>query len=80
MIMKEAIALRRETKKYIDQADVKIIKMIHALLEAEKESDWYDDLSEGARASIERGLKDEKAGRTTPHEVVMKRYQKWRLK
>jgi predicted transcriptional regulator len=77
--MKETIALRRETKKYINQADVKTIKMIRALLEAEKESDWYD-LSDGAHASIERGLKDEKAGRTTPHEVVMKRYQKWRLK
>lgn len=78
--MKEAVTLRRETKKYIDQADIRVIKMIHALLEAEKESDWWDDLSIDARASVERGLKDEKAGRTTAHEVVMKRYQKWKLK
>jgi len=36
--------------------------------------DWWDDLSEAAKASIERGLKDIEEGRTTPHEEVKKRY------
>lgn len=78
--MKEAVALRRETKKYIDLADVKTVKMIHAMLEAEQESDWWDDLSDGAKASIERGLKDADQGKVISHETVMKKYRKWRLK
>ena len=36
--------------------------------------DWWDDLSEPQKASIERGLKDIEEGRTTPHEEVKKRY------
>ena len=54
--------------------------MIHAVLEAEQEIDWYNELSKDAKASIERGLKDAAKGRTLPHAEVMKKYQKWRLK
>lgn len=78
--MKEVVALRRETKKYIDHADVKTVKMIHAMLEADQENDWWDDLSEGAKASIEKGLKESEEGKVIPHDAVMKKYRKWRLK
>jgi predicted transcriptional regulator len=39
--------------------------------------DWWDDLSEAAKASIERGLQDAKNGQLTPHDEVMKKYGKW---
>jgi predicted transcriptional regulator len=78
--MKQATIPRKETKKFIDQADEKTVKMIHAMLEAEQEMDWYDELTEDAKASIERGLKDAAKGRTLTHKEVMKKYQKWRLK
>ena len=78
--MKEVVELRRKTKKFIDKADVKTIKMVHAMLEAEQESDWWDDLSSQVKSSIARGLKDSEEGRTLSHEVVMKKYKKWRLK
>jgi len=42
----------------------------HTILEQEK--DWWDDLSNNARAFIKRGMDDAKAGRVAPHEVVMK--------
>jgi predicted transcriptional regulator len=75
--MKEVAALRREVKKYIDTADEKTIKMIHAMLEVEQESDWWDELSPAAQQSIERGLKDADAGKVTSHATVMKKYRKW---
>jgi predicted transcriptional regulator len=78
--MKEVVALRRETKKFIDLADVKTVKMVHALLEAEQESDWWDDLDLAAKASIERGLRDAAEGRVISHQEAMKKYRKWRLK
>jgi len=78
--MKEVVALRRETKKYIDHADVKTVKMIHAMLEADQENDWWDDLGSAEKKSIETGLKEADEGKVISHETVMKKYRKWRLK
>jgi hypothetical protein len=77
MHMKGVTALRKEVKRYIDTADVKVLKMIHAMLEVEQESDWWDELSEDAKSSINRGLKQAQAGELTAHEVVMKKHRKW---
>ena len=35
--------MRLEVKKYIDTADTKVVKMIHAMLEVEKEGDWWQN-------------------------------------
>ncbi len=35
--------MRLEVKKYIDSADTKVVKMVHAMLEVEKESDWWQN-------------------------------------
>ena len=35
--------MRQEVKKYIDTADAKVVKMVHAMLEVEIESDWLND-------------------------------------
>jgi hypothetical protein len=41
------------------------------------EVDWWDEISEEEKASIERGLADVKAGRIVPHDEVRKKYLKW---
>jgi predicted transcriptional regulator len=76
-VMKGVTILRKEVKRYIDTADEKVVKMIHAMLEVEQESDWWDELSDEAKTSIDKGLKDAQAGRVIPHDVVMKKYRKW---
>lgn len=35
--------LRKEVKEYIDKADAKVVKMVHAMLEVERESNWWQD-------------------------------------
>ena len=35
--------MRLEVKKYIDSADTKVVKMVHAMLEVEKESGWWQN-------------------------------------
>ena len=74
--MKDVSTLHNELKKYIKTEDEKTLKMIHAMLKGDQESDWWDDLSDAAKASIERGLKDAEAGRVTSHEIVIKKYKK----
>ncbi len=69
--------LRNSVKKQIDNADEKSLKMVRAMLEVENEYDWWNDLSDDAKSSIERGLKDADDGKLTPHKEVMKKYKKW---
>ncbi|MGN6249562.1 MAG: hypothetical protein ACTHNG_14510 [Ginsengibacter sp.] len=75
--MNDIKTLKNRAKKYLDNADEKTIRMVYAMLEIEAESDWWDELPQDAKASIERGLKDIENGDVSPHEEVMKKYKKW---
>jgi len=75
--MRDVETLREEVKKYIDHADDHVLKMIHAMLKADSEADWWNDLDEDERASIERGIDDISKGRTVSHEEVVKQYSEW---
>lgn len=77
--MDEVTIMKNQAKKYLDNADEKTIKMVHAMLEVDAEKDWWDDISDAAKESIERGLKDMENGNVTPHKEVMKKYKKWLL-
>ena len=41
-------ALKKEVKKNIDKADERVLKMVNAMLVADQEEDWYDELPEAA--------------------------------
>lgn len=75
--MNEVATMKKQAKKYLDTADEKVVRMIYAMLEVNAEKDWWDDLSDDTKSSIERGLKDAEAGRVTSHKEVMKKYKKW---
>ena len=75
--MTEIALLKKQAKKYLDTADEKTVKMVYAMLEVDAQKDWWDYVSDDAKASIERGLKDAEAGRVTSHKEVMKKYKKW---
>jgi len=75
--MEDIALIKEKAKQYLDNADEKTVKMVYAMLQVDAEKDWWDDIGEEAKASIERGLKDAKAGRVTPHKEVMENYKKW---
>lgn len=39
--------------------------------------DWWHEISEDEKASIEKGLADIRAGRVKPHKEARKLYEKW---
>ena len=53
-----------------------LIDQINAVLE-QNESDFYDELTDEQRASVQRGLTQVKSGDTSSHDEVKKMYQKW---
>ena len=75
--MKEVTSLRNRVKKYIDTADEKTLKIVHAMLEAEQEVDWWDELPPRIKQSIDRALEESRQRKGMPHEEVVKKYRKW---
>ena len=41
------------------------------------ESDWWEELSEDQKKSIQKGIKDIEEGRFHTHESVMKKYEQY---
>ena len=75
--MNDITLIKEQVKKYLDTADEKVVKMVHAMLEVDAQNDWWDDIAPNEKASIERGLKDAAAGRTKSNKQAMKKYKKW---
>ena len=46
----------------------------------EEEVDFWDELDDDLKASIDRGLDQSARGQVKNHEEVMKKYEKWLLK
>ena len=72
--------MRNEVKKYIDTADVKVVKMLHAMLEVDAEDDWWETMPDNVKADLEESIKQADAGKVIAHEEVKKRYSKWIVK
>jgi len=78
----EIKGIRKEVKQYIDHADGRMLKAIHAMLEADQhkameiDNSSPDAISDGEMAAIERGLKQLDNGGGVPHNEAIKRL-KW---
>ena len=73
-------AMRQEVKKYIDTADVKVVKMIHAMLEVDADNDLWDTMPDKVKVDVEVALKQSEKGEVMPHAEMQKRYKKWIVK
>jgi predicted transcriptional regulator len=79
--MKDISLMRQHIKDVIDDADDVTVEKVFQMLEDEDEGeDPLANMSPEQEASFLRGLKDADEGRTTPHEEVMKKYEKWLTK
>lgn len=72
--------LRQEVKKYIETADAKVVKMMHAMLAVDAGTGWWDSLPDEVRADVEAALDESEKGEVTSHEEIQKRYRKWLAK
>lgn len=80
MVSPEVKILKREVKEYLNHSDERMIRVVHAMLKADNDTDWWDETTDVQRASIERGIKDMENGNTIPHEEMVKVYSKWLTK
>jgi predicted transcriptional regulator len=80
IIMNTEKVMRQEIKKYTDAADVKVVKMMHAMLEIDADNDWWDTMPDNVKVNVEAALIESERGQVAPHEEIKKRYQKWIVK
>lgn len=69
--------MRKDVKKYIDTADDKVVKMVHAMLEVDAEADWWDSMPDEVKADIEIAIKQADKGEVLTHEEVKKKHTQW---
>jgi predicted transcriptional regulator len=62
--------MRIEVKKYIDTADDKVVKMVHAMLEVDSDADWWDEMPDNVRADVEEAIRQADHGEVMTHEEV----------
>ena len=72
--------MRQEVKNYIDTADVKVVKMLHAMLEVDAETEWWDAIPDTVKSNIDAALIESENRDIIPHEEIKKQYQKWIVK
>lgn len=69
--------LREEIKKYIETADARVVKMMHAMLKVDAAGAWWDSLPDEIRTDAEVSIAESEKGEVTPHAEIQKRYKKW---
>ncbi len=72
--------MRQQVKKYIDTANVKVVKMVHAMLEVDADNDWWDAMPDNVKEDVEEALKESEKGQVIPQATIQKRYAKWIVK
>ncbi len=72
--------MRQNVKKYIETADEKVVKMMHAMLEADAETSWWDSMPEAIKIDVEKAIIEADNGDNIPDSTIQKRMQKWLAK
>ena len=75
--MEQVKDLRKEVIDYIETADEKTVRMIHAMLEVDAEEDWWDEMPDPVRADVEAAMQESERGEGMSHEEVKKTYSQW---
>ena len=75
--MDELEYMRSEVKKFIETADEKTVKMIHAMLEVEADVDWWDTMPDDIKQNVEEAIKQGERGEVLTHQEVKSKYPQW---
>ena len=72
--------MRIEVKKYIDTADEKVVKMMHAMLEVDADRDWWDSMPDEIKRDLELSISQADSGDVLTHDQVKEKHPEWFMK
>ena len=71
-----ATNIRDEVNHYLENADERILKIVHAILEADAHEDFWDELPPAVQQNINTAIMQSEQGLGKSHEEVMNKYRK----
>lgn len=57
--------------------DEVVLDKIALLIEREQKNDWWNEISDAEKASLEKGIKDAEHGKLNSHQKARSIYGKW---
>ena len=60
--------MRIEVKKYIETADEKVVRMMHAMLEVDADAVWWDAMPDTVKRDLESSISQAEKGDVLTHE------------
>jgi TRAP-type C4-dicarboxylate transport system substrate-binding protein len=69
--------LKKQVKKFVENASEKDLKLTYNLFEINKQEDWWNELSKDHQKQIKDAIDEADRGRVIPHTEMAKRYRKW---
>ncbi len=71
-------SVKVELARYIlETEDKAVIKNFKAVMDTASQDNWWDELPDEIKISVEKGLEQAERGEGIPHKEVMKKYNKW---
>ncbi|MDL2211217.1 hypothetical protein LJB79_01395 [Bacteroides sp. OttesenSCG-928-M17] len=59
------------------KAFIELLRKMKFARVLDKSDDWWDEISDGEREAIDKGLEDIKQGKTITHQQVKEQYEQW---
>ncbi len=75
--MSDVSVLRNQVKEFINTASEKELEMMYLFLDASKNNDWWNEITDEQKKSVKKGLAQLDRGEGISHNDVMKKYGKW---
>jgi hypothetical protein len=77
ILYNEEKIMKQRVKKDMDTANVKVVKMVYAMLEVDADNDWWETMPNNIKADVEEALLESDKGQTIKRSAIQKRYKKW---
>ena len=75
--MSNSSVLKKQVKRFVENASEKELKMIYNLFEINRQEDWWNEIDKDHQRQIKEAIKEADSGRVIPHAEMAKRYRKW---
>ena len=63
----------------VNSKDTSLLTELQQFLKS-REMDWFDQLSAVQQQDVLEGIAEADQGKTTPHQAIVKQFQKWGMK
>ncbi len=75
--MEDVKDFRKAVIEYIQNADEKVVRMVHAMLEVDAKEDPWDQMPDEVKADVEAALQESERGEGMSHDEVKNKYSQW---